>query len=92
VWQVGKFSYRFDKYDKNAIRKKTSQCCGSETIFLDPDPAAIFLRGLDPDPTGLAKISGSSSGSDLKYSLFHNANDFKGIFIAFKIILFKGKC
>jgi hypothetical protein len=26
------------------------QCCGSETIFLDPDPDPTFLRVLDPDP------------------------------------------
>jgi hypothetical protein len=26
------------------------QCCGSETIFLDPDPAPTFLKVLDPGP------------------------------------------
>jgi hypothetical protein len=41
---------------------------------LDPDLVLV------PDPTLLAK----SSGSDPKYSLFHNANDFKGLLMAIK--------
>jgi hypothetical protein len=60
------------------------QCCGSVTIFSDPDP--IFRRVLDPDPKKMLRIRirillvksfGSSFGSDPKHSLFHNANDFK---------------
>jgi hypothetical protein len=30
-------------------KKNLFECCGSETIFSDPDP--IFRRVLDPDPT-----------------------------------------
>jgi hypothetical protein len=50
----------------------TNQCCGSKTIFSDPDP--IFRLVLDPEPTWLVK----SFGSDPKHSLFHNANDLNG--------------
>jgi hypothetical protein len=51
-------------------------------FFLDPypDPNLIFLCVLDPDPAGPVKSSGSSSGSDPKYSLFHNANNYKRFF------------
>jgi hypothetical protein len=61
-----------------------NQCCGSETIFSDPDP--IFRRVLEPDtdPTWLVKSFGSSFGSDPKHALFHNANDFKWLFIDFE--------
>jgi hypothetical protein len=59
-------------------------------FFSDLDP--IFIRVLDPDPDSdldpllLVKSYGSSFGSDPKYSLFHNANNKKGIFM--KCILF----
>jgi hypothetical protein len=46
-------------------------------FFSDPDPS--FLGVSDPDPTWLTKCF----WSDAKYSLTHNANDFKGLFIAF---------
>jgi hypothetical protein len=54
--------------------------------FLNPDPDPIFLWGLDsdPDPTWLAKSFVSSSGSDPKYSLFHNACDLKAFLMAIK--------
>jgi hypothetical protein len=44
---------------------------------LDP----TFQRVSDPDPT--LKSSGSGFGSDPKYLLFLENNDFKGIFVAF---------
>jgi hypothetical protein len=47
-------------------------------LFFYSDP--IFRRVLDPDPTLLVK----SFGSDPKHSIFHNANDFKWLFIDFK--------
>jgi hypothetical protein len=54
-----------------------------KTIFY-PDPDPIFLwffdLDLDPDPTWPVKSCGSSSGSDPKYSLFHNTNDYKSFF------------
>jgi hypothetical protein len=66
-------------------------------IFLkfsqDPDP--IFLSGLNPDPvpTGIAKSSGSSSGSGLKYSLQHSANILKIFSWRFKAYRpFQRKC
>jgi hypothetical protein len=42
-------------------------------FFSDPDP--IFNQV--PDPTSLVKSVCSSFGSDVKYSLFHNADDSK---------------
>jgi hypothetical protein len=53
--------------------------------FSDVDLKLFFrmLWVLDPDPTWLAKGSGFSSGSDPKYLLFHNANHFKDLFMAF---------
>jgi hypothetical protein len=42
------------------------QFCGSETIFLDPDPAPNFPRVLDPDPAWFSKSFGSGSRSDPK--------------------------
>jgi hypothetical protein len=57
---------------------------GDPKLFLkNPNPDPIFLWVLDPDPTWPAKSSGSSAGSDYKYSLFHNANDVEAFFIAF---------
>jgi hypothetical protein len=47
-------------------------------FFSDPD--SIFRRVLDPDPTWLVE----SFGSDLKHSLFHNANDSKWLFLDFE--------
>jgi hypothetical protein len=46
-------------------------------FFSDPDPIFRWDLDPDPDPTWLVKSFGSSFGSDPKYSLSHNANDFK---------------
>jgi hypothetical protein len=51
---------------------------------VDPDPIFRQVLDPDPDPTWLVKSYGSSFGSDPKYSLFQNDNDFKRIFIDFE--------
>jgi hypothetical protein len=53
-------------------------------FFSDPDPIFCWDLDPDPDPTWLVKSFGSSFGSDPKYSLSHNSNDFKWLFIDFK--------
>jgi hypothetical protein len=53
-------------------------------FFSDPYPIFRRILDQDPDPTWLVKSFGSSFGSDPKHSLFHNANDFKWLFIDFK--------
>jgi hypothetical protein len=40
--------YKFTQYFANF--QINFQCCGSETIFSDPDSDPIFVRVLDPDP------------------------------------------
>jgi hypothetical protein len=65
-------------YHVNAI----SSVVDPKLFFSDPDP--IFHWDLDPDPTWLVKSFKSSFGSDPKYSLSHNANGFKYLFIDFK--------
>jgi hypothetical protein len=55
-------------------------CCGFVTIFCR---IQFPLRVLDQAPYRLLTSSGSDSGSDPKYSLFHNVNHLKGLRMAF---------
>jgi hypothetical protein len=77
----------------SGIRDKTSQIRNTvRNYFFCPDPDPIFLwvldPDLDPDPTWPAK----SSGSDPKYSLFHNGNDFEAFFNGILNHPFQWKC
>jgi hypothetical protein len=67
------------------------QCCGSETIFSDPDPDLNFLQISDPDPTFLKVLDPDPTFSEfwiwirlfLSFGSGSDWNVLKTVFIAF---------